>query len=226
MIKYLITIQLAIFAFSINAQVADEYNALLNGLVTDYSEKVKANEEVSFYSHNTKETKRVKTDAQGKFKILLSKGDTYSVKLLSFDQDIVFSDIEVPNQPGLIEFEYQIKYQLPQTYILENVYFDTGKASLKESSFPSLNNLVKVLKQNKNLVIEIGGHTDDVGSYDSNMILSKNRAESVKKYLITKGVVANQIQTNGYGSSQPIDSNETEEGRQKNRRTQVTVLKQ
>jgi outer membrane protein OmpA-like peptidoglycan-associated protein len=206
-------------------QKADENNALLNGIVTDYSQNVIANEKVSFYSHKTKTTKYGITNAEGKFKILLSKGDTYSVKLMSFDEDVVFSEIPVPQQAGLIEFDYQIKYELPKTYVLENVYFDTGKASLKSESYASLNNLVKVLKAKKSMVIEIGGHTDNVGSSESNQALSQRRADAVKKYLVSKGVASAQIQTKGYGDSQPIEYNETPEGRQKNRRTQITVLK-
>lgn len=215
-----------IFSAVLIAQKADEKNALLNAIVTDYSLNIIANEKVSFYSHKTKTTRHGITDAHGKFKILLTKGDTYSVKLMSFDADIIFSDIEVPQEEGIIEFDYKIKYELPKTYVLENVYFDTGKSTLKSASFKSLGNLVKVLKSKRRMMIEIGGHTDNVGKQESNQLLSQRRADAVKKYLVSKGVSAGQVKTKGYGDTQPIEYNDTAEGRQKNRRTQITILKQ
>jgi outer membrane protein OmpA-like peptidoglycan-associated protein len=224
--KKFILLFLIFFSISIFAQEADENNALLDAIVTDYNGKVRVGEKVTFQSHKTKKIIYATSDANGKFKVLLPKGDTYSVKLMSFDDEVVFSDIEVPNQAGIMSFDYQIKYQLPETYTLDDVYFDTGKATLKPSSFKSLNNLVKVLKSNKKLVIEIGGHTDNVGNPEANKILSQKRADSVKNYLISKGASATQIKTKGYGDTQPVAYNDTAEGRQKNRRTQITIISQ
>ena len=215
-----------VLSINLFAQVADENNALLNAIVTDYSGKIRVGEKVSFQSHKTKKTIYGTTNSQGKFKILLPKGDKYTVKLRSFENDVVFNDIEIPAQQGIMEFEYEIKYELPKTYVLENVYFDTGKASLKPESYKSLNNLVKVIKANKSLILEIGGHTDNVGSPESNLVLSQKRADSVKRYLVAKGVSPSQVKTKGYGDTQPVEYNNTPEGRQKNRRTQVTIIQQ
>jgi len=222
-ITLLISILLFIQSYS---QQPDEKNALLNGVVTNYSGKILAKEKVSFYSVKTKKTTIGITNAEGKFKVLLAKGDRFKVKLMSFENDFVFSDIDIPSEEGLIEFDYTIKYELPKTYILENVYFDTGKSSLKSQSFPSLNNLVKVLKSKKRLQIEVGGHTDNVGKAENNQLLSLNRAKAVKRYLLSKGIPDGQVKTKGYGDTQPIEYNDTAEGRKKNRRTQITILKQ
>lgn len=211
---------------SVFSQQADEQNALLNAIVTNYSGIPLSQEKVSFYSVKTKKTTYGITNKEGKFKILLAKGDRFKVKLMSFENDFVFSDIEIPSEDGLIEFDYTIKYELPKTYVLENVYFDTGKSSLKSNSFPSLNNLVKVLKSRKKLQIEIGGHTDNVGKPEANLLLSLNRAKAVKKYLLSKGVSEGQVKTKGYGDRQPVEYNDSPEGRKKNRRTQITILKQ
>jgi outer membrane protein OmpA-like peptidoglycan-associated protein len=225
--KKLLSIIIILFLSSnLFSQVADEHNALLTVIVTDYSGKVKVGEKVSFQSHKTKKTVSGKTNSTGKFKILLAEGDNYIVKLMSFENDVVFNDIEIPNEAGILEFDYEIKYELPKTYVLENVYFDTGKASLKPASYKSLNNLVKVLKTKRKLIIEIGGHTDNVGSVETNKALSQKRANSVKNYLVSKGVPSTQAKTKGYGDTQPIASNSTAEGKQKNRRTQVTILQE
>jgi len=74
------------------------------------------------------------------------------------------------------------------------------------------------------LVVEIGGHTDDIGKNKTNQILSEKRAESVKQYLVGKGIDPVRIKSKGYGESQPIESNKTEEGRAKNRRIEFKVL--
>ena len=226
LIKILSIILIVFLSVNLSAQEADEQHALLNAIVTDYSGKIRVGEKVLFTSHKTKKTILGKTNSAGKFKIRLAKGDTYTVKLMSFENNVVFNDIEIPNQAGLMEFEYTIKYELPKTYVLESVYFDTGKASLKPASYKALNNLVELLKSKKSLVIEIGGHTDNVGSAESNQALSKKRADSVKRYLVSKGVTSSQVKTKGYGDTQPVEYNDTAEGRQKNRRTQVTIISQ
>ena len=76
------------------------------------------------------------------------------------------------------------------------------------------------------LEIEIAGHTDNVGTAESNMTLSLNRAKSVRNYLISKGIDANRVSIQGYGDTQPIASNDSAEGRQKNRRTVVNITKE
>ena len=110
-------------------------------------------------------------------------------------------------------------------YILENVYFNTGSAVLKPESFTSLNNLVEVMKLKPTMVIEISGHTDDVGDDALNLELSQKRAESVRNYLIKNGIASNRVTAKGYGETQPIADNSTPEGKAKNRRTEVKILK-
>jgi len=208
------------------AQEADENNALLTVKVTSPSGEKKVGEKVSFKSNKTKKNITGITNAEGFFKVLLPKGDTYAIKLMSFENDVKFSDLEVPNQAGLMEFEYTITYSLPTTYVLENVFFDSGKSTLKSSSFKSLNSLAELLKTKKTLIIEIGGHTDNVGKPEANLTLSKRRADAVKNYLVRKGVNAQQIKTKGYGDTVPVADNSSSQGRQQNRRTQITILKQ
>lgn len=104
-----------------------------------------------------------------------------------------------------------------------NIYFETGIAELKKSSYPALNNLVKILEEDKNLMITISGHTDNVGNPENNMILSERRAFAVKLYLISKGIDAHRIKHIGYGDTRPIASNATAEGKAKNRRVEIDL---
>jgi outer membrane protein OmpA-like peptidoglycan-associated protein len=119
---------------------------------------------------------------------------------------------------------------VPKAIVLENVYYDYNKASLKPESHPSLDKLVEMLQQNPQMVIELGAHTDNVGSEKYNLKLSEARAQSVVTYLISKGIDASRLKAKGYGSTQPIapntneDGSDNPEGRQKNRRTEFKVL--
>ena len=105
---------------------------------------------------------------------------------------------------------------------IENLEFDFAKSTIKPSSYPSLDKVAELL-QRKNLSLKLAGHTDNVGSASRNMALSKERAESVKAYLAGKGVNPSRIEATGYGMNQPIASNKTAAGRQKNRRVEFTI---
>ena len=108
--------------------------------------------------------------------------------------------------------------------MLDNCTFENGKATLQETSFPVLDELVAYLKRKDDDRIEIGGHTDNVGSAASNLKLSQERANSVRDYLITKGIDSARLVAKGYGMSQPIADNKTAAGKAENRRTEVTIL--
>lgn len=107
---------------------------------------------------------------------------------------------------------------------LENVFFETNSYELKPASFTELDRLVKFMQRHKNLVIEIGGHTDNVGSAAHNKELSSQRAKSVKNYLIEHGISSKSIEAKGYGESKPIASNNNSEGKSKNRRVEFRVI--
>ncbi|HWB64067.1 MAG TPA: DUF5723 family protein [Chitinophagales bacterium] len=108
-------------------------------------------------------------------------------------------------------------------YAFENLEFETGKDVIRTRSFPSLNALAKLLVEKPNYGLRIEGHTDNVGTDAKNLILSQKRADAVKNYLIKKGVDGAKLDAFGYGASKPIASNDTPEGRQKNRRVEMKI---
>ncbi len=108
------------------------------------------------------------------------------------------------------------------TFELKNIFFDFGKASLRNESMLELNKLVDIMKRSM-IAIELGGHTDDVGSDENNLRLSQERVNSVKQYLVENDIAAFRIAAVGYGEKAPIASNESDEGRQKNRRVEVKI---
>ena len=108
---------------------------------------------------------------------------------------------------------------------LENIYFDTDKSILKSTSFQSLDYVVNMLNERKNILIRIDGYTDNVGDKNHNIQLSDDRAQSVANYLILKGINKNIISSKGFGADHPISSNSTEIGRAKNRRVVISIVK-
>ncbi|MBP5548343.1 MAG: PD40 domain-containing protein [Bacteroidales bacterium] len=107
---------------------------------------------------------------------------------------------------------------------LRNVFFETGHWEILAESEYELNKIVEILKQNPRLRIELGGHTDNIGQADANQRLSEQRAKAVYEYIIRKGIASDRLTYKGYGETQPIATNDTEEGRGENRRTEIKVL--
>lgn len=105
---------------------------------------------------------------------------------------------------------------------IRNLEFDLGKSTIRAKSYPTLNRVANLLVT-KNFSLKLAGHTDNTGSADLNMRLSKDRAESVKAYLVSQGVNPSRVEATGYGKNQPIATNKTAAGRQKNRRVEFTL---
>ena len=110
------------------------------------------------------------------------------------------------------------------TVVLENIYFDFDKTTLKEESFEELDKVVNFMNENETLEVEISGHTDSKGSDQYNHDLSQGRAQSVVDYIVSHGIGQYRLVAKGYGEEKPIDTNDTEEGRAKNRRVEFTIL--
>ncbi|HSH50767.1 MAG TPA: OmpA family protein, partial [Bacteroidales bacterium] len=108
--------------------------------------------------------------------------------------------------------------------ILRNIFYATDSYELMDKSVAELDKLTKFLEDNPDLEIEISGHTDSVGTNEYNLTLSEKRAQSVVKYLINQGISIKRLTYKGYGEEQPVDTNETDEGRANNRRTEIKIL--
>lgn len=117
------------------------------------------------------------------------------------------------------------RYKDNQVVRLNNIFFDVDKFDLKPESFTELQEVIRVLVQNPQMVIEISGHTDNTGSAAHNIELSKNRAASVIAHLVGKGIDRKRLSSVGFGSSQAAETNETAEGRALNRRIEMKILK-
>jgi outer membrane protein OmpA-like peptidoglycan-associated protein len=109
--------------------------------------------------------------------------------------------------------------------VLSNIFFDFNKSTLRPNSCKALNSLLSMLKQYPTMVVEISGHTDNVGSMEYNQKLSENRTNVVRDYLVRNGINPKNIAAFGRSFRQPIASNDTEQGRQMNRRTEFKIVR-
>lgn len=222
-----IAILLLLSSFCYSQQILPtETKALLEVSVTDFSDKPLPKEIIDFVGKRNKTPITVTTDKDGKAKVLLPEGDIYDIKYRDFIEQVNYSQVDIPTELGAMTYQLTIKFEPEKVYTLKNVHFETAKAVLTANSFDALNELVNALKANLTMVIEIAGHTDNVGTTETNQILSQERANSVMKYLISKGISASRVSAKGYGSSQSVASNNNEEGRQQNRRTEVRIIKE
>ena len=106
---------------------------------------------------------------------------------------------------------------------MQGIEFETGKATIKQKSFPLLDQIAETFIENKNYIIEVQGHTDNTGKDEANRKLSDKRANAVKDYLVKKGVPADRMTAVGYGPDKPIADNSTKAGRAKNRRVEFNI---
>lgn len=176
------------------------------------------------------------TDAQGYAEVLVPVGQKYELVYLSLGRQDIAATVPVTNEPNQnVKLTLRYKRHVAPTppaggsaaanrFILKGVNFDTGKASLRPESFARLDTIVEYMAHKPRSRIEISGHTDNQGNPKANQALSEKRAKAVREYLISKGVEGGRIEAVGYGDQRPIDGNETESGRQENRRIEATEL--
>jgi len=172
----------------------------------------------------------VSNPLDGAFKIVLPYNRNYSIRATA---DHFFAISENLNLDSLIKAGYKeihkdlylVPIEIGQVIRLNNVFFDFDKWDLRPESYIELNRVVKLLAENPAIEIEMAAHTDSRGSDEYNFKLSDNRAKSVMDYIISKGIPVDRITSHGYGESKPVSTNDTDDGRQLNRRVEFTILK-
>jgi outer membrane protein OmpA-like peptidoglycan-associated protein len=203
-----------------------EKMVLVNVHVKDLSNKPRPDELIIFQSTKTKGTYKRVSDAEGNCSILLPKDDKYKIKYQELGSIVDYSNLAVTSDSGFWMLEVNVRFENSIVQALNNVHFENNKAILVLESFNELDRLVEVMIRKKRMIIEIAGHTDNIGNSNDNLILSQKRADTVREYLISKGIEKHRVFAKGYGDTDPVDENDTEEGRQLNRRAEVRILKE
>lgn len=179
----------------------------------------------------------VNTKPDGNALVCLPAGKDYGLnvtkdKYLFYSENFNLTEVATFNEPFQLNIELQpimtdtTATALPSVgkpVALRNVFFETGSASLLPESAAELDRLVTLLTQMPKLKIQINGHTDNVGNDQANQVLSEQRAKAVHDYLISKGIDPARLRFKGFGETKPVETNDTPEGRAKNRRTEFEL---
>ncbi|CAN5674093.1 OmpA family protein [soil metagenome] len=168
--------------------------------------------------------------ADGSFKIVLPSDNNYSVratsdKFFAISESLIFDSTTRAGYTEIHRDLYLAPIEIGQVVRLNNVFFDFDKSDLRPESFAELDRVVQLLSENPAIEIAIGAHTDSKGSDEYNLKLSSDRAASVMQYLLSKDIAGGRISSQGFGETKPVDTNDTDEGRQMNRRVEFTIVK-
>ncbi len=172
----------------------------------------------------------------GSFKIVLPYDKNYSIrasadKFFAISENLKLDSLIKAGYKEIHKDLYLVPIEIGQVFRLNNVFFDFDKYSLRPESFVELDRVVKFLTEYPNVEIEMSAHTDSKGADDYNLLLSDNRAKSVREYIVSKGIAATRIISQGYGENKPVaansnaDGSDNPEGRQLNRRVEFKILK-
>lgn len=166
-------------------------------------------------------------EATGEYLVVLPAGRDYSVSASSQGFFFYSQSFNLPKDTAYAEITNDIALEPIEKgtkVVINNVFFELGKAELKPISYVELSKAVDLMKKNGSMVIEVGGHTDNLGGDAANMSLSAKRAQSVVDYMVLAGIDASRLIAKGYGETVPIADNTTKEGRAKNRRTEFVII--
>ncbi|TAL70069.1 MAG: OmpA family protein [Bacteroidetes bacterium] len=164
----------------------------------------------------------------GEYKIVLPAGEKYGViaeakDFVAVDENLDLRDFDKYKEQKKDLFLVPIEEG--QTVRMNNLFFEFGKYEILQDSYPELNRIIKFLNDNPSVRIQISGHTDSIGSINSNLVLSRNRAKAVSFYILANGISKSRLITKGFGDTKPVAGNSSEEGRQQNRRVEFLILK-
>ena len=166
------------------------------------------------------------TDSEGYAELLVPVGRTYDITYLSLGRGEIAATVPVADEPSQ-SVKLTLRYKrerVPKPLILDGVNFDTAKATIRPESFSRLDTVVDFMVHKKDARVEISGHTDNVGNAGANKTLSEKRAQACRNYIVSKGIDKRRLDAIGFGDERPIAPNDSDEGRQKNRRIEAKEL--
>ncbi len=219
---------LDLYSFPIRNEMRPAATLWINGSVYDSLTKQPINGIIELIDAKTsKLVQKIQSNDSGTFFITLPTGKDYlfNVNRMGY---FFYSD-RFNLSKAAPDFEYRktiplIPLAKNTAITLDDILYETNKFNLKPESAIVIDKLITLMLANPSLVIEIDGHTDNVGIAKTNLTLSTNRAKEVVKYMTQKGIAANRLVAKGFGSTKPIADNKTENGRSKNRRTVMKVI--
>ena len=221
---------LDIYSFELPENIRPNKTLWVKGQVFDKKTTKGLPSAVELIDLNTKHPlSKVQTDEKGNYLITLPVGKDYAFNVNRKGYLFYSDNFFLSNQSPDSTYEKNIPLQPIEanaSIVLKNVFFDVNKFDLKPESEAELDIVVQLMNENPTLKIQIGGHTDNVGKPADNLTLSNNRAKAVVNYLVSKNISAQRLTAKGFGETQPIANNTTEQGKSLNRRTEMKVISQ
>ncbi|MBI3502647.1 MAG: OmpA family protein [Bacteroidetes bacterium] len=201
---------------------------ILKGTIYDEMTKQPLEADIELMDNTRDETIAIfkSNSATGKYLVSLPGGKNYGIAVKKEGYLFHSENFDIPETFVYKEYVKDVPMKsisVGSKIVLKNIFYDFDKATLRSESTGELERLVKLLNDIPSMKIEISGHTDSKGADDYNMKLSQARAQSVVDYLIQKGIGKNRLTAKGYGKTKPIATNDTDEGRQLNRRTEFEI---
>ncbi len=202
---------------------------ILKGIVMDFGTlaPLEASLELTDNTSNSSVAQFKSNSKSGKYLVSLPSGKNYGLSVKADGYLFHSENFDIPESAAYKEVTLDVKLkkvEVGSTIVLKNIFFDFDKATLRPESTAELERLTKLLNDNPTIKIEISGHTDNKGAAQYNLTLSDNRSKSVVDYLVSKGISADRLTWKGYGLTKPIATNDTDEGRQLNRRTEFKIM--
>ena len=220
---------LDIYSFTLPAHARPFKTIYVKGVVTDLISKkgLPANLELTDNATGTIINK-VQTDELGHYFITLPEGKDYTFTVnrkgyLFYSSAYALSGA-APDSTYVKNIALE-PIKLASNFVFTQVLFESNSYALLPASLPELNKLVQILEENPSMHIQISGHTDNVGKAADNLVLSTSRAKAIVQYLSSKGIATERLSYKGFGSTEPIATNETAAGRALNRRTSFTITR-
>ena len=222
--------QSSLYTFDVPEEIRVQNKSnFLTGRVMDIETKKPLGASIEMFDINDASLNyKVTSDkVDGKYFVVLTEGKEYSIYVTRkgyLFENLTFNYLEKKSREPEVLDIYLTPIKAGATSVLKNIFFDVDQYVLKEKSKTELDEVIKFLKDNEQIRMEIEGHTDNTGSTSHNLELSTNRAKSVYDFLIKAGIPKERLQYKGYGSTKPKVDNSTEEGKQLNRRIEFRIL--
>ncbi|MFI5135733.1 MAG: OmpA family protein, partial [Chitinophagales bacterium] len=218
-----------LYYFDLYKEAQPLSTTFLKGIVTDAETSTPVAAEVDLIDLETGNVigESHADPVDGSYLVSIPNGKDYALNASAKGYLFYSENFSLKNHPAEKPFLLNVEMKpitAGASMILHNIFFETDSYVLKDESKVELNKLVDLLNQNPSLKILIGGHTDNQGSDQHNQTLSENRAKAVYDYLISNGITASRLSYKGFGETKPIATNDTDEGRAQNRRTEFTVV--
>lgn len=222
--------ELDLYSFALYPEARPQTVTYFKGKITDKETgaPLEANFELIDLATGEVKARSNSTAGTGEFLVSLPMNRNYALNV-SKDKYLFYSEsFELTGSNTAAKPVFKNVQMSPiragEKIVLRNIFFDSNKFDLKPESNSELEKLVEILSKNPTMKVEISGHTDNVGNKVANKTLSENRSKSVVAFLISKGISSDRLSSKGYGDEKPIDTNDTEQGRANNRRTEMVIL--